>query len=55
MHAPKSLSLDHVNITDEGVLALISLPALTHLDIRGCTEVTAAGWLTGTPKQHHRP
>jgi hypothetical protein len=30
-------------VTDVGVRALSSLPALTELDLTGCDEVTAAG------------
>ena len=38
-----SLRLFGCYITNEGVLALSSLPALTHLNLRSCINVTAAG------------
>jgi hypothetical protein len=41
----KSLNLSYCcgKVTDVGVRALISLPALTFLDLRGFYKVTAAG------------
>jgi hypothetical protein len=41
--ALKSLDLRGIKLTDEGVRALSSLPALTSIDLRDCSKVTAAG------------